>query len=68
MDVKDINYNPTCPTSQQPIKINEEYAITKFGMNYNNLLPMDKFYVASTNETWLYENPKPHPLQLTMLV
>ncbi len=37
-------------------------------MNYNNLLPIDKFYFASTNESWLYEQPKPHPLQFTMLV
>lgn len=31
-------------------------------MNYNNLLPIDKFYVASTNESWLYEQPQTTPI------
>lgn len=31
-------------------------------MNYNNLLPIDKFYVASTNEAWWYEQPQITPI------
>ncbi len=31
-------------------------------MNYNNLFLIDKFYVASINETWLYEQPQTTPI------
>jgi len=31
-------------------------------MNYNSLFLIDKFYVASTNEIWLYEQPQTTPI------
>jgi hypothetical protein len=56
MDVKDNNYKPIRHTPREAVKLDENFAIAKFGASCDNL-QIDKVYATRTNEIQLYEQP-----------